>query len=191
MNNAQKYKDMMNTFEASPALLGKVSQMKENKVYRKHGVARKFGTIAASLALAFGASNVVCYAATGQTWVEKAIIHVNGSDKEVDMEVSQDGDSYIGIAQVDDNIVYAISSDSKEGLSEASNETFEATANENGFGQLVTENNKIFFVKDSNKIDITADFADGESIVTLNENGIELQYIITGTTSNYSICVCE
>ena len=40
-------------------------------------------------------TNGVCYAATGETWVEKATVYINGEPVEMDVQMSQNGDTTV------------------------------------------------------------------------------------------------
>lgn len=44
----------------------------------------------------FVVTNGVCYAATGETWVEKATVYINGEPVEMDVQMSQNGDTTVG-----------------------------------------------------------------------------------------------
>ena len=44
----------------------------------------------------FVVTNGVCYAATGETWVEKVTVWINGEPVEMDVQMSQNGDTTVG-----------------------------------------------------------------------------------------------
>ena len=50
----------------------------------------------AALLGVFAVTNGVCYAATGEIWVEKATVWVNGEPVEMDVQMSQNGDTTVG-----------------------------------------------------------------------------------------------
>ena len=64
---------------------------------KKRAIALKMATAAcAGLLGVFVVTNGVCYAATGETWVEKATVCINGEPVDVDVQMSQDGDVTTG-----------------------------------------------------------------------------------------------
>ena len=72
---------------------------------KKRNFAMKAATVTcAALIGVFAMTNGVCYAATGETWVEKATVWVNDKPVEVDVQMSQNGDTTIGTVEytVDD-----------------------------------------------------------------------------------------
>ncbi len=83
MNNKQFYKDTFDQIHVPNELLGKVKEidMKKNRVdFKKVAIA-----FAAALFVLVG-SNAVSYAATGDTWVEKVIVLINGEEVEIDAQ---------------------------------------------------------------------------------------------------------
>lgn len=96
MSNASQYKAMMGEVHASADLIGKVKGIPMEKT-KKRGVALRLATATcAGLLGVFVVTNGVCYAATGETWVEKATVWVNGEPLEMDVQMSQDGDVTVG-----------------------------------------------------------------------------------------------
>lgn len=96
MSNASQYKAMMGEVHASADLIGKVKGIPMEKT-KKRGVALRLATATcAGLLGVFVVTNGVCYAATGETWVEKATVWVNGEPMEMDVQMSQDGDVTVG-----------------------------------------------------------------------------------------------
>lgn len=64
---------------------------------KKRTTALKFATATyAALLGVFVVTNGVCYAATGETWVEKATVYINGEPVEMDVQMSQNGDTTVG-----------------------------------------------------------------------------------------------
>lgn len=76
MISKKEYQDTMNEIHVPSEVLGKVREypMKNKNLKRKH-LAKMAGGIAAAFALAFVVSNGICYAATGETWVEKTFTY--------------------------------------------------------------------------------------------------------------------
>ena len=96
MSNASQYKAMMGEVHASADLIGKVKGIPMEKT-KKRGVALRLATATcAGLLGVFVVTNGVCYAATGETWMEKATVWVNGEPMEMDVQMSQQGDVTVG-----------------------------------------------------------------------------------------------
>ena len=84
MSNSSQYKAMMGEVHASADLIGKVKGIPMEKT-KKRTTALKFATATcAALLGVFVVTNGVCYAATGETWVEKATVYINGEPVELD-----------------------------------------------------------------------------------------------------------
>lgn len=99
MNNANRYKAMMGEVHASADLIGKVKGIPMEKTKRR-GVALRLATATcAGLLGVFVVTNGVCYAATGETWVEKATVWVNGEPVEMDVQMRQEGDVTMGTVE--------------------------------------------------------------------------------------------
>lgn len=99
MNNANRYKAMMGEVHASADLIGKVKGIPMEKT-KKRGVALRLATATcAGLLGVFVVTNGVCYAATGETWMEKATVWVNGEPMEMDVQMSQQGDVTVGTVE--------------------------------------------------------------------------------------------
>lgn len=76
MSNQSQYKAMMGEVHASADLIGKVKGIPMEKT-KKRGMALKFATATcAALLGVFVVTNGVCYAATGETWVEKVTVWI-------------------------------------------------------------------------------------------------------------------
>ncbi|WP_304856414.1 hypothetical protein [Adlercreutzia caecimuris] len=67
---------------------------------KRRGVALRLATATcAGLLGVFVVTNGVCYAATGETWVEKATVWVNGEPVEMDVQMRQEGDVAVGTVE--------------------------------------------------------------------------------------------
>ena len=96
MSNQSQYKAMMGEVHASADLIGKVKGIPMEKT-KKRGMALKFATATcAALLGVFVVTYGVCYAATGETWVEKVTVWINGEPVEMDVQMSQNGDTTVG-----------------------------------------------------------------------------------------------
>lgn len=100
MSNKEYVKNTYDEIHAPEALLGKVMDMngKKNKIRK---ITQYTVSAAAALALVFITSNGICYAATGETWVTKAIVCVNGIEQEKEITWHQEGNVLYGEAQLD------------------------------------------------------------------------------------------
>lgn len=99
MSNASQYKAMMDEVHASADLIGKVKGIPMEKI-KTRSMALRLATVAcAGLLGAFVVTNGVCYAATGETWVEKATVWMNGEPVEMDVQMSQQGDTTVGTVE--------------------------------------------------------------------------------------------
>ncbi|MEC4295843.1 hypothetical protein [Adlercreutzia shanghongiae] len=99
MSNQSQYKAMMEGIHAPAELLGKVKGIPMERT-KKRAIALKCATAAcAGLLGVFVVTNGVCYAATGETWVEKATVWVNGEPMEMDVQMTQNGDAVIGTVE--------------------------------------------------------------------------------------------
>ena len=94
MNETEKIKKVYDQIHAPEALLGKVMEMKKDTFKFRNGV--KFAIAAmAALVLTFVASNGICYAATGQTWISKIKVNINGNEFTPDITWKEE-DGHIG-----------------------------------------------------------------------------------------------
>ena len=75
------YRETFSEVHAPDALKGKVKDMANNK---------KALWTAALAAIVFTSSNVVAYAATGETWVKMVTININGKKLQAHVEEKQD-----------------------------------------------------------------------------------------------------
>lgn len=196
MRNSEYYKKAYDEVHAPAALLGKVMDMKkERKEIKKKNTVKKWLTAAAAMAFCFVASNGICYAATGKTWVQKVTVYLDGQPCEQEITFHQEGDVLIGELEVSDaeNHEYAVIEfrddvgDSTEYISE-----MDFTMRT----ELVQENGRIWLVingDNANRVDITEDFADGSaSGIYAGFEGLTLRYTVTGTVEEYSVeLACE
>jgi len=140
MTNREKYKQAFSGLHASIDV-GMEDIMKKKSA----NMAKRIAVAAVALAIGFAGSNGVCYAATGETWVEKVFVKVNGVDKEAIVTENEDGsvnyDIKLDPYQDGENNVergVVISADKEDTLEEIIVNEFEAG---NGFGVEVTITN--------------------------------------------------
>lgn len=208
MRNSEYYKKAYDEVHAPAALLGKVMNMKkERKEIKKKNTAKKWLTAAAAMALCFAASNGISYAATGETWVQKVTIYLNGEQVEQDVTFHQEGDMLIGEFELEDvdSTAYVVIENDGDTAGDVdsdeyiqSNEFFQTIGDENNDTvnmELVQENDKVYLVingDNANRIDITEDFADGSATGTFDLDGLSHRYMVTGTVEEWSVTLeCE
>lgn len=204
MKNKEYYQRTFDEVHVPEAVLRKVKGMKmEEKKIRKKSKLRYAAAIAAAFGLCLVISNGICYAATGNTWVETVILHINGEAVEHEITWRQEGDTVYGEFQYETDgkepaIVEFYGADgsashSMEGTGDGSicgKTTDNAEASEAGFHtEVIQENDSIYLVIGDSKIDITEDFADGECSGTFEFKGVTFMYEVTGTADEYTIDV--
>ena len=175
MNNREFYKETMDEVHIPEAVLGKVRNMKtEQSRIKKRETLRYAVSVLAVLMICFAASNGICYAATGNTWVGKLTMYVNGEKVEQDITLykDEDGDVIHGKIEAEEG-ADSLEIILPEGASEAAYD-------EEGKNYLVIGDNFL-------KIDITEDFADGKCSGSFEWEGVTYQYEITGDMEEYDI----
>lgn len=183
MNNRDYVRGAYDEIHAPDALFGKVMNMKK-KENNMRNVLKYAAAAFGVFALTFAGSNGICYAATGETWVEKAIVYINGEKQEVDVTVTQQGDTAVAemsltVDEKDDVVVSIV------------DEVDESTEATDGFldnaAQLKSEGGKVHLVIADETADITEDFADGEATGQIMYDGEMVNYTVTGTADAYEI----
>lgn len=86
MTNKEKYKQAFSGLHASIDV-----RMEDIMKKKSANITKRIAVAAAALAIGFAGSNGVCYAATGETWVEKVFVKVNGTDTEAIVTENEDG----------------------------------------------------------------------------------------------------
>ncbi len=193
MTNKEKYQQTFSVLKSSRKI-----EMEDLKV-NKNIVMKRVVAAAAVVALCFGASNGICYAATGATWVEKMVVIFNGQEIEKPVQVTSlgNGDFSYTMPVSDENgyTQMTIVTD-EEGL----NATPVIVSSDEGM--VVPEDTPMISVEDAGKIyilygeakvDITEDFADGEASGTLKYNDLEYEFVVEGDVEINSITLrlCE
>lgn len=192
MREQEKYKQMMNEIHVSETTLRKVMEMDMSKKnLNKKRMIGKIGTVAATLMLCMVASNGICYAATGHSWVSKAIIYINGEKVEQDVVLEDQGDGTVAFeveAPTDGEASVVAGAVMDE---DGNVKSYDVSAGEEEvlLGTVVDEGGKQFFEYGGEKLDITDDLADGEASGTIEISGDEYHYEITGEDGNYSVSV--
>ncbi len=207
MNNKEYIRGAFDEIHAPDALTRKVKNMNKKEAKRNFNLRYAAAGIAA-FAFFFMTSNGICYAATGETWVGKAIVYINGEKQETNIEWKQEGDTLVGEVSYEieegdsieiveaenadgspvvEDVELAITDDGTSGsdISGTANITYSSTIQ--GELSVVEESEKMYLVSGSSKIDITEDFADGEATGTIELDGETMNYTVTGTPEEYEI----
>lgn len=192
MREQEKYKQMMNEIHVSETTLRKVMEMDMSKnMLNKKRMMKKIGTVAAALTLCIVASNGICYAATGHSWVTKAIIYINGeeAEQEIVLEEQEDGTVSFEVEVPDDGessvaAGFAVDEDGNMQSIDMSSEDLEGISR-----TVVEEDGKEFFEFDGERIDITEDLEDGKASGTITASDVAYHYEITEKDGIYNINV--
>lgn len=207
MKNKEYYQSTFDEVHVPEALLGKVKGMKmEEKKIQNKSKLKYAAAIAAALGLCVVASNGICYAATGNTWVEKVILHINGEAVEQDITWHQDGDFIYGEFEYEMDgeepaVVEFYDGEDSESLAvegtgfgficgkdTEGTEDGNIEHSENDFtSEILQENNRLYLSIGDSKIDITEDFVDGTCSGTFEFQGVTFEYEVTGTVEHYTV----
>ena len=179
MTNKEKYQKAFSVLKPSGNI-----RMEDLNMKRFH--LSKVVAAAAAAVICFVASNSICYAATGNTWVEKMVVFFDGEAVETDVEVTDLGEgNYSYTLEVPD-----------EGTAEIVVTTDESERNVTSFAimkeespYLSEEEGEVWLYYQEGKVNITEDFADGTAEGTMSMNGNEYHYHVTGTVEEYNIAV--
>lgn len=196
MNNREFYKETMDEVHIPEAVLRKVRNMKmEQKMMKKRETLRYAASVLAVLAICFAASNGICYAATGNTWVGKITMYVNGEKVEKDITLYKDENGNVIHGEIEaeegtDSLEVILPEGASEAAyDEADNSISFGSSNTGKEYRLISEEDKNYLVIGDNllKIDITEDFADGKCSGSFEWEGVTYQYEITGDMEEYDI----
>ena len=193
MTNKEKYQQAFSVLKASRPI--EVEDLKMNK----NMVLKRIVATAAVVALCFGASNGICYAATGATWVEKMVVIFNGQKIEKPVQVTSLGNG---------DFSYTMPVSGETGSMQMTIVTDEGGLDatpvivSSDEGVVVPDDTPMISVEDDGKIyikygeakvDITEDFEDGEASGTLKFNDLEYKFLVEGNVEVNSITLrlCE
>ena len=193
-SNHEFYKSVFDEVHVSDELMKKVQNMSENKPKKKVYAIRKIIYVAAAILVLLVASNVVTYAATGATWIERLVtINVNGQDQEAKLinKYDENGklDSQGIMIDRGNGIKRSLEWDGEYAIDDFSDFDIHFVEDD---PELIKKDDKIYLDWNMACIheDITKDFADGKAEVTvLYDNNEELKFTITGTADKYKIVV--
>lgn len=193
MKNEKWYKETFDKVHVPGELLGKVMDM-ENQTEKKakRGWRYAMGALTAAFGL-FVASNAICYAATGETWVSRMTISLNGEKIEKDITWQENGDgTFFGIVEVESDEeaeLFAITDDIEMTGGDVVY-SFDGEAGEDGVYAIVDcaietdEDGSVWFRVNENgvckaEIDLTADLADGMAEGDVVYDGLTYHYQVT------------
>lgn len=203
------YKTMMEQIHAPSDVAEKARRipMEQGLVKQalRRNAARYMATAAAALLAIFVVTNGVSYAATGETWIEKATVFINGEAEEVDVhmtrlddgttvgeitcEVGDDETGNIGISyQVEGGEPGFDSLEINDGT------TGNYTVAEDGIENVMVlegDNGSVVIAPDGvDPIDITKDLQSrGEAVGTFVCDGVTYLYKVSGAPGNYHVTV--
>ena len=96
----EKIRQVYDEIHAPEVLLGKVMEMKKDE-FKGRRMVKYIAAAVLALAITVVASNGICYAATGETWIGKMKVWINGVETEQDVTWQQDGDTLIGTLEME------------------------------------------------------------------------------------------
>ena len=95
-----KIKQVYDEIHAPEALLGKVMEMKKDE-FKGRMMVKYIAAAVLALVITVVASNGICYAATGETWIGKMKVWINGVETEQEVTWQQDGDVLYGVMEME------------------------------------------------------------------------------------------
>ena len=197
--NRQDYVETMQQIHVPADLLGGLENMnreqeetlKERIAVRQNRKRKRSFYMAASVAVAlivcFLTSNVICYAATGNTWIQVITMCVDGVFMTGDMYWTRSGNIMTGDLRFegeDGALGILIEVDDAQ-----KNPPAVHYVTSNGDNALVKEGDRIYLsiANDLVKLDITEDIADGKAEGTFSYDGEDYHYQVEGGVGDYEI----
>ena len=96
----EKIRQVYDEIHAPEVLLGKVMEMKKDE-FKGRRMVKYIAAAVLALAITVVASNGICYAATGETWIGKIKVWINGVETEHDVTWHQEGDVLYGTIEME------------------------------------------------------------------------------------------
>ena len=96
----EKIRQVYDEIHAPEVLLGKVMEMKKDE-FKGRRMVKYIAAAVLALAITVVASNGICYAATGETWIGKMKVLINGVETEQEVTWQQDGDVLYGVMEME------------------------------------------------------------------------------------------
>lgn len=100
MKERDSVKKVYDEIHAPEALLRKVMEMNK-KDFKFRNTVKFVAMAAAALAITVVASNGICYAATGETWIGKMKVLINGVETEQEVTWEQQEDMLVGTIEME------------------------------------------------------------------------------------------
>lgn len=191
MSNKKLYKDTFNKINMSDDALEKIRNMSANEIKPKKIFRFKYATAVAALAFMFVLSNVIVYAASGETLIQKIAVSINGETHTANMKGTEKvGGTYYKFkitykngyvnefgfltdeAPADwDKDKIALESGTNDNLDEVDNMLYSEVKEKDG---------KVYLVIDYGlkEIDITEDYQDGKADGEFQLDGESYKYTI-------------
>lgn len=194
MTNKAHYHAMMDQVRAPERVLGRAKDITMEKTKRAP-LALKYATVTmVALLSVFAVTNGVCYAATGETWVQHFTTTIDGQPVDITVKATDAENERVG-----EVIVTAKSNGERVELGGdeavgdvASSESvgfYVSTATDGGEAVVVEgEDGTVSLVIGSSEpVDITEDIADGRAEGTVTVDGDTVGYTVTGTSGAYEV----
>lgn len=100
MKERESVKKVYDEIHAPEALLRKVMEMNK-KDFKFRNAVKFVAMAAAALVITVVASNGICYAATGETWIGKMKVLINGVETEQEVTWERQEDMLVGIIEME------------------------------------------------------------------------------------------
>lgn len=191
-DNYELYRNTFDKLHASDELVRKVKNMTTEKRKTKIYTLRKAICVAAAAAMIFAVSNIVTFAATGETLVEMLACKIiyNGEEKDLDIAKKTDENGEVS---------YDVSFDVEDKNGESKEYSFSLDGEPHvlefySAATIVEEDGRIYLEMTSPEIkeDITDDFADGKATVTVDLKDTDyitesITLTVEGTVDDYTV----
>lgn len=194
MTNKAHYHAMMDQVRAPERVLGRAKDITMEKTKRAP-LALKYATVTmVALLSVFAVTNGVCYAATGETWVQHFTTTIDGQPVDITVKATDTENERVGeviVTAKGDGEGAELSSDEAVGdiASSESIGFYVSTATDGGEAVVVEgEDGTVSLVIGSSEpVDITEDIADGRAEGTVTVDGNTVGYTVTGTSGAYEV----
>lgn len=194
MTNKAHYHAMMDQVRAPERVLGRAKDITMEKTKRAP-LALKYATVTmVALLSVFAVTNGVCYAATGETWVQHFTTTIDGQPVDITVKATDTENERVGeviVTAKSNGEGVELSGDEAVG-DVASSESvgfYVSTATDGGEAVVVEgEDGTVSLVIGSSEpVDITEDIADGRAEGTVTVDGDTVGYTVTGTSGAYEV----
>lgn len=187
MKKQEQYRNMMDEIHVSGDVLRKVRDMRmDGRTMKMKAIFKTISAVAAAFAVFFAASNGICYAATGQTWMSKAIVYINGEPTEQDIIWYEDGNGN-GTAEI--SVDEEMESASVITGYEMDENAASVNPNlvDNVQAEIIEEDGRKYLKYNGGKMDITEDLEDGNAEGNFVADDMTYHYLISADGDDYEI----